>query len=54
MTFDAMSNSPRHSQLNTRKFLNENLVIYQKSLNAFLQAPLQLIPTNQHENNALE
>ena len=35
MTFDAVSNSPRHSQL--------NLVIYQKSLKAFPQAPLQLL-----------
>ena len=43
MTFDAMSNSPSHSQLNTRK---ENLVSYQKSLKAFLQVPLQLLPIN--------
>ena len=42
MTFDAISNSPSNSQLNTRKFEKENLVIYQKSLKAFLQAPLQL------------
>ena len=46
MTFDAMSNSPSHSQINTRKIWNENLVIYQKSLKAFLQAPLQLIIDN--------
>ena len=46
MTFDAISNSPSNSQLNTRKEnferRKENLVIYQKSLKAFLQAPLQL------------
>ena len=42
MTFDAMSNSPSHSQLNTRRIWKENLGIYQKSLKAFLQAPLQL------------
>ena len=38
MTFDAMSNSLNHSQLNTRKFGRR---IYQKSLKAFLQVPLQ-------------
>ena len=42
MTFDAMSNSPSHSQLNTRKFWKEDLVIYQRSLKTFLQVPLQL------------
>ena len=42
-----MSNSPSHSQLHEYKEIwNENLVIYQKSLKAFLQVPLQLEPTN--------
>ena len=43
MTFDAMSNSPSHSQREYKEIWSENLVIYQKSLEAFLQAPLQLI-----------
>ena len=42
MTFDAMSNSPSHSQTEYEEIWNENLAIYQKSLKAFLQAPLQL------------
>ena len=42
MTFDAMSNSPSHSQLHTRNIWKEKLVIYQKSLKAFLQVSLQL------------
>ena len=46
MTFDAMSNSPSHSQLNTMKIWKENLVIYQKSLKAFLQAPLHYCVNN--------
>ena len=37
-----MSNSPSHSQQN-KEIWKENLVIYQKSLKAFLQAPLQLL-----------
>ena len=47
MTFDAMSNSPSHSQREYKEIWSENLVIYQKSLKAFLQAPLQLFSTNQ-------
>ena len=44
MTFDAMSNSPSHSQLHEYKEIwNENLVIYQKSCKALLHAPLQFI-----------
>ena len=32
MTFDAMSNSPSHSQREYKEIWSENLVIYQKSL----------------------
>ena len=50
MTFDAMLNSPSHSQLNT-EIWKENLVIYHKSLKAFLQAPLHLLnrPDNRYK-----
>ena len=43
MTFDVGSNSPFVSQANTRK---ENLAIYQKSLGAFSQIPLQMYTVN--------
>ena len=43
-----MSNSPSHSQLNTRKIWKENLVIYQKSLKAFLPGTPAIIVVRAH------
>ena len=45
MTFDAMSNSPSFTT-EYKEIWKENLVIYQKSLKAFLQAPLHLLPAS--------
>ena len=42
MTFDVRSNSPFVSQSNACAW-KENLPIYQKSLRAFFQAPLQFV-----------
>ena len=42
MTFDAMSILLKSFTTEYKEIWKENLVIYQKSLKAFLQAPLQL------------